>query len=135
MTNTEMKSGKKCILVVDDAAIILQRISDVLRDYYDLVTVNSGDRALKYLENNKPDLILLDIRMKSKNGFETLQEIRAMEDREDIPVIMLTGIENKQIVMESLKMGIRDYVLKPFDSNDLIQRIQKVFDSEEYYNI
>lgn len=131
MTNPEKECNKKCILAVDDAAIILQRITDILGEYYDLVTVNSGDRALKYLERNRPDLILLDIRMTSKNGFETLQEIRAMKERADIPVIMLTGIENKQVVMESFKMGIRDYVLKPFKPNDLLERIRRVLESEK----
>ena len=55
--------AKKRILAVDDAAIILSRISDTLGKYYDVITVNSGVRALRYLEKEKPDLILLDIRM------------------------------------------------------------------------
>jgi len=92
MINPGVRSGKKCILAVDDAAIILLRITDALGEYYDVVTVNSGARALRYLERKKPDLILLDIRMMPKDGFETLREIRAMEGRAEIPVIMLTGM-------------------------------------------
>lgn len=130
MTEPGKESGKKCILAVDDAAIILLRITDALGKYYDVVTVNSGARALRYLDKNKPDLILLDIRMTFKDGFETLREIRAMEDRADIPVIMLTGMEDKQSVMEGIKLGIRDYVLKPFDPDDLLERIQRVLESE-----
>ena len=57
------QSDKKCILAVDDAATILLRITDTLDKYYNVVTVNSGARALRYLEKVKPDLILLDIRM------------------------------------------------------------------------
>lgn len=87
--------GRKRILAIDDAAIVLKRITDALEEFYDVVTVNTGSRALRYLETEKPDLILLDIRMMPKDGFETLQEIRAMEDRADIPVIMLTGVEDK----------------------------------------
>ncbi len=60
------RSGRKCILAVDDAAIILQRITDALGKDYQVVTVNSGSRALRYLEKEKPDLILLDIRMAPK---------------------------------------------------------------------
>ena len=60
MINPGVRSGKKCILAVDDAAIILLRITDALGEYYDVVTVNSGARALRYLERKKPDLILLD---------------------------------------------------------------------------
>ena len=85
---------KKRILAVDDAAIILSRISDTLGKYYDVVTVNSGVRALRYLDKEKPDLILLDIRMTPKDGLETLRDIRAMKDRADVPVIILNGMED-----------------------------------------
>ena len=98
---------RKRILAVDDAATILLRITDALEKYYDVVTVNSGARALRFLEQEKPDLILLDIRMVPKDGFETLREIRAME---------------------GIKLGISDYVLKPFTPNDLLERIQRVLD-------
>lgn len=128
MTNPWTKPGKKCILAVDDAAFILSRITDALGKHYDMVTVNSGTRALKYLDKHKPDLILLDIRMPIRNGFEILSEIRAMEDRADIPIIMLTALEDKQSVMKSIELGIRDYVLKPFTPDDLLERVQRVLE-------
>lgn len=123
--------GKKCILAVDDAAFILSRITDALVGRYDVVAVNSGARALKYLNKNKPDLILLDIRMPLRDGFEILREIQTMEDRADIPVVMLTGMEDRRYVMESIKLGIRDYVLKPFDPNDLLARVRRILEPEE----
>ena len=124
-------ASKKRILAVDDAAIVLTRISDTLHNEYEVITVNSGVRALKYLEQAKPDLILLDIQMAQKNGIETLREIRAMENRADIPVIMLTGVEDKDFVLESAKLGICDYILKPFHSNDFLKRIHRVFEPKE----
>ena len=130
MSQTET-SYKKKILAVDDAAIILQRITDTLGKYYNVVTANSGARALRYLEKEKPDLILLDIRMTPKDGFETLREIRAMKDRADIPVIMLTGMEDKRFVMEGIKLGICDYVLKPFAPDDLLERIWRALGYSE----
>lgn len=126
MTMPGKKYEKKRILAVDDAAFILSRITDALGEHYDMITVNSGSRALKYLDKNKPDLILLDIRMPIRDGFDILREIRSMEDRADIPIIMLTGMEDKRYVMESIKLGIRDYVLKPFDPNDLLERVQRI---------
>ena len=132
MTTAGTKRGKKCILAVDDAAFILSRITDALVGRYDVVTVNSGVRALRYLEKNKPDLILLDIRMPLRDGFDILREIQTMEDRADIPVVMLTGMEDKRYVMESIKLGIRDYVLKPFDPNDLLARVQRILEPREY---
>ena len=131
MSQTEGGEARKCILAVDDTAIILTRISSTLRDDYEVITINSGVRALKYLEQEKPDLILLDIQMPQKDGIETLREMRAMPDREDIPVIMLTGVEDKGTVLESAKLGIRDYILKPFHSEELLKRIRRVFEEEE----
>lgn len=128
MTQTKRRSHRKLILAVDDAATILLRITDTLGKYYDVVTVNSGARALRFLEQEKPDLILLDIRMIPKNGFDTLRDIRAMEDRADVPVIMLTGMEDKKSVMEGIKLGICDYVLKPFAPDDLLERLQRVLE-------
>lgn len=132
MTTQGTRRGKKCILAVDDTAFILSRITDALAKHYDVITVNSGVRALKYLNKNKPDLILLDIRMPLRDGFEILREIRTMEDRADIPVVMLTGMEDRRYVMESIKLGIRDYVLKPFDPNDLLARVRRILEPEEH---
>lgn len=130
MGNTKIKEkDKPRILAIDDAAIMLRRIVLSLKDHYSVITVNSGHRALKYLEIEKPALILLDIKMLPKNGFETLREIRAMEGCEDIPVIMLTGLEDKNSVMESVNLGVSDYILKPFESEVLIERIEKVLNA------
>ncbi len=131
MSQTEGGNSKKCILAVDDSAIILTRISNTLSKDYEVVTVNSGMRALRYLKEEKPDLILMDIKMAQMDGIETLREIRKMEDREDIPVIMLTGVEDKDVVVESARLGIDDYILKPFYSDELIKRIRRVIDQEE----
>lgn len=128
MLKPEKGSIKKRILAVDDAVIILRKITDALEEYFDVVTVSSGTRALRYLEKEKPDLILLDIRMMPKDGLETLEEIRAMEDRADIPVIMLTGVEDKKSVMEGIKLGICDYILKPFFPDELLERIQRALE-------
>lgn len=131
MNQMQGRLMKKRILAVDDTAITLMRISDILRDFYDVITVNSGVRALKYLEEERPDLILLDIQMAQKDGIQTLQEIRSLRGREDIPVIMLTGVEDKDIVMKSARLGICDYVLKPFSSEDLLERIRRALQPEE----
>lgn len=130
MGQTGGKAGRKRILAVDDAATILLRITDALDKYYDVVTVNSGARALRYLDRVKPDLILLDIRMAPKNGFDTLREIRDMPDRADVPVIMLTAMEDKNSVLEGITLGISDYILKPFSPGDLLNRIRRVLEPE-----
>ena len=132
MSQTEDSNKKKCILAVDDTAVVLTRILNTLQDDYDVVTVSSGVRALKYLKQEKPDLILLDIRMPQKDGIATLREIRAMKDRADVPVIMLTGVEDKSSVVETARLGICDYILKPFSAEELQIRIRKVFMQKEH---
>lgn len=131
MSQIEGGDSRKCILAVDDSAIVLSRIESTLGNDYDVVTVNSGARALKYLKEEKPDLILMDIRMAQKDGIETLRDIRNMDECKDIPVIMLTGVETKDSVLESARLGIRDYILKPFYNDELIKRIRRVFEQEE----
>ncbi len=114
------------ILVVDDSPINLTAAEQKLKDRYEVILLNSGVRALRYLKSEEapPDLILLDIMMAEKDGIDTLKEIRAMENGAKIPVIMLTGVGEKERVLESSKLGICDYVLKPFDSDDLHKRIE-----------
>lgn len=119
-----MNGERNRLLVVDDSAINLASIEMKLKEYYDIVPVNSGSRALRYLRDNKPDLILLDIKMAEKDGIETLKEIRTLENGVNIPVIMLTAKNDKWSIVESQKLGIYDYVLKPFDTQNLHDRIQ-----------
>ena len=118
--------AKLQILAVDDNSISLAAIEQELKWDYEVICVNSGARALKYLTRNIPDLILLDIQMEQKDGLETLREIRAMPNCKGIPVIMLTSKQDKSTVLESSKLGIIDYVLKPFNGDDLHNRIDRI---------
>ena len=113
------------ILAVDDNSISLATIEQALKEKYEVTPLNSGVRALQYLKKNKPDLILLDVRMASKDGVETLREIREMEDCQNIPVIMLTSQNDKHTVLESFMLGADNYILKPFNVEDLHERIEK----------
>ncbi|MCI9387827.1 MAG: response regulator [Lachnospiraceae bacterium] len=121
---TEME--KLRILAVDDNSISLAAIEQELKKEYEVIPVNSGSRALQYLRREKPDLILLDIQMAQKDGIETLREIREMEKCKDIPVIMLTSKQDKSAVVETSKLGIYDYILKPFQGENLHNRIDRV---------
>ena len=113
------------ILAVDDNIINLATIEQELSDKYNVVTVNSGARAIRYLNKEKPDLILLDVQMALMDGIETLKEIRTMENGATMPVIMLTAKKDRETVIEGSKLGIMDYVVKPFDSQDLHERIDR----------
>lgn len=123
--------GKFKILAVDDNSISLATIDQELKGKYDVIPLNSGVRALQYLkQKTPPDLILLDVQMALKDGVETLREIREMEKCRKIPVIMLTSQRDKQIILESSKLGINDYVLKPFNAQDLHERIERILNKK-----
>ena len=116
---------KMKILAVDDNIINLATIEQELKDKYEVITVNSGVRAIRYLNKEKPDLVLLDVQMALMDGIETLKEMRTMENGATIPVIMLTSKKDRETVIEGSKLGILDYVVKPFDSQDLHDRIDR----------
>ena len=117
---------KRRILAVDDNSISLATIEQELKRESEVIPVNSGERALQYLRRERPDLILMDIQMAQKSGIETLREIRGMEKCKDIPVIMITSKQDKATVVESSKLGVDDYVVKPFKGDDLRRRIGRV---------
>lgn len=116
---------KMKILAVDDNIINLATIEQELKDKYEVVTVNSGARAIRYLNKERPDLVLLDVQMALMDGIETLREMRTMENGSTLPVIMLTSKKDKETVIEGSKLGILDYVVKPFDTQDLHERIDR----------
>lgn len=120
-----MEDNRLRILAVDDSSISLAVIEHELKDKYQVITANSGTRALQYLKRQKADLILLDVQMALKDGIETLREIREMDECKDIPVIMLTSKSDKETILESSKLGIYDYILKPFKNQELQDRIQR----------
>ena len=113
------------ILAIDDNVVNLATIEQELRDVYDVIPVNSGRRALKFIYQEKVDLILLDIQMPVMDGIETLKQIREQENGTTVPVIMLTANHNKATVIEGTKLGIMDYIVKPFDGSDLRKRIER----------
>lgn len=119
-------NGKMRILAVDDNCISLSVIEQELKDDYEVIPINSGIRALQYLSRERPDLILLDIQMELVDGIETLKEIREREECKDIPVIMLTSMKDKNMVVESAKLGVEGYVIKPFNKQDLHERVDRV---------
>lgn len=91
--------NKMRILAVDDNIINLATIEQELKNKYDVITVNSGVRAIRFLNKEKPDLILLDVQMALMDGIETLKEIRTLENGATIPVIMLTSKKDRETVI------------------------------------
>lgn len=102
----------------------LVQIKEHLREFYDTTLVSSGKSAFKYLEKSETDLILLDYMMPGMNGPEVLKELRKDPDYKDIPVIFLTGVSEKEIVIKTItELKPQGYVLKPTKKSELVAKI------------
>lgn len=126
------KQMKYIILVVDDDKTNLTLAQKILTPQYRIAATNSGKAALKYLENNRPDLILLDINMPEMNGFEVLEQILQKEETASIPVIFLTADNQADTEIKCFQMGAVDFVGKPFIPDVLISRVSKTIELEQY---
>ncbi|MDP3452220.1 MAG: hybrid sensor histidine kinase/response regulator [Bacteroidales bacterium] len=124
MNQVENKMEKDVILVVDDQPNNLKVIASVLGRDYSLSIANSGANALKILENNTPDLILLDIMMPEIDGFEVCRRIKSIERISHIPVIFLSAKNDIDDVVNGFRCGAVDYITKPFNSVEVKVRVQ-----------
>jgi signal transduction histidine kinase/CheY-like chemotaxis protein len=129
---TELKQSHK-ILIADDVQDNLSLLSRyMVNEGYTFVTANNGNKALELTRSEMPDLILLDINMPEKDGFEVLKEIRLDPAIEHIPVIILTAARpNPEDIRAGLELGADDYVTKPFDRRELLARIRTKLRAKE----
>ncbi len=114
------------VLVVDDEEDIVEVIQDRLEAYgFTVSTAGTGLQALKKLSMEKFDGIFLDIRMPEMSGIEALEEIR--KNGLTIPVIILTSSSTKDVALEAMAKGANDYLLKPFEWEELKVKIEKIY--------
>lgn len=121
--------GRARILAVDDNAVNLSAIETALQEQYEVVPMIAAKRALKYLNCEKVDLILLDVKMPVMDGVEALEEMRKLENGKSVPVIFLTATKEDDVAEKGAELGICDYITKPFDGEDLRNRIAQVLES------
>ncbi len=122
----------KNILIIDDDIMNLKMAKTVLeRAGYKVDMQKSGALGIKSLKENKTDLVLLDIEMPDMDGIQTLENIRMEKELEEIPVIFITASGDTDNVVQAAKLGVADYVKKPFLMNELLKRVAKVFDGKK----
>lgn len=121
------------ILVVDDDKEIVKAIAIYLKNgNYEILKAYNGEEAIKIINNEKIDLIILDIMMPKKNGIETLVEIR--KDK-NIPVILLSAKSEDIDKIKGLNHGADDYITKPFNPVELIARVKALLRRSKHVNI
>lgn len=127
MNKTMERKTKRQLLIIDDKIAIAKIISVYLSAEYDITYFNTPVKAIEWLYNgNRPDLIILDIRMPEMNGDEFLSYIKNNGLYKDIPVVVLSGEESSDIRIKMLEVGADDFILKPFNPMELKIRIRKV---------
>jgi DNA-binding response OmpR family regulator len=112
------------LLLIDDDVDLLRLLRQRLeRDGYDVVAVEGGRAAVLALQRRIPDLAIVDILMPEMNGFDVAKEIKK---RGDIPIIFLSSVGETRTRVEGIRRYAEDYVIKPFDYQELLARVQRV---------
>ncbi len=124
--------AKRKILVVDDEKHIVRLVQvNLERAGYEIQAAYDGIEALEMVEKDKPDMIVLDVMMPRKDGFETLKELQANPDTKDIPVIMLTAKAQDADIFKGWASGVSSYLTKPFNPRELLTFVDRIFQSLE----
>ena len=112
------------ILVVDDAQFLRMRIKKILAgNGHDVVEAENGAMAVDVYQDIKPDVVLMDITMPEMDGLTALKEIKALD--ENAAIVMLTALGQESVVLEAIKSGARDFVVKPFEQTRVLKAINK----------
>lgn len=120
------------ILTVDDSVVIRKIVTKAFQSYNCVINeAENGAEGLVEIYRDKPDLIILDLTMPVMNGIEMLEKLKQDAAMKTVPVIMLTAESSKDTVMQILKLGVKDYIAKPFQADQLIERAKKYLTLEE----
>ncbi len=104
---------KKKVMIVEDDAVLVNALTLALQDEgYDITVATDGEEAEKMIPKVKPDLILLDLLLPIKSGFEVLKEVRENPETKDVSVVILTNFEQETSVDEGMRLGAKDYIVK-----------------------
>ncbi|MDY6964716.1 MAG: PAS domain S-box protein [Halobacteriota archaeon] len=128
-----LKAKDAVILVVDDIRDNIYLIEEILSDegYENILAATSGREALLLIDEEKPDLVLLDVMMPEMNGYEVCTILKSNEETLDIPIIMVTAKTDSEDLKEGFYAGAVDYIKKPFDEVELIARVQSTLKLKE----
>jgi two-component system chemotaxis response regulator CheY len=117
------------ILVVDDFSTMRRIVKNILKQigFSDIDEAENGQVALSKLNDNSYDLVVSDWNMPEMTGIELLKAVRATDGIKDIPFLMVTAEAKKENVVEAVKAGVNNYIVKPFTAEVLQEKIEKIF--------
>ena len=121
-----MKDLSECtILIVDDAETNIDILVDTLGEEYDVAVAMDGESALEAVNDDPPDLILLDIMMPDIDGFEVCKRLKGNSETADIPVVFLSALTEAEEKRKGLDLGAVDFITKPFDSSEIQTKVKQ----------
>jgi DNA-binding response OmpR family regulator len=126
--NEDKEKKYRILLIEDDPAISNVVELNLKLDNYDVFLAGDGEEGLKMVEETDPDLIILDVMMPKIDGWQVLMQLKSEDKTRDIPVIMLTAIDDEQSKVIGLRGGADDYVPKPFSPLELAARVRVILD-------
>ncbi|MDH5803929.1 MAG: response regulator [Gemmatimonadota bacterium] len=129
--NTD-KGHRATVLVVDDSKTILVAVGQILQqENYKVLTASNGEEGVEKAEAEHPDLILMDIEMPIMNGYQAVQTIRASEQLQETPIIMITTRNALEDVEKGYMSGCNDYVFKPVNTHEFLEKVRSWLETAE----
>ena len=120
---------EKKVLICDDEPYILESVSFIVREEgYQVITANDGEQGLQLLRSEKPDLVLLDVMMPGKTGFDVCREVKADHNMCGTYVILLTAMGQDRDMEDGYQSGADEYMTKPFSPRSLRRRLHELLD-------
>jgi DNA-binding response OmpR family regulator len=121
---------KKSMLIIEDNSFMKALLGNLFSIHFEVFSVSNGYEALEWLyEGNMPNVIISDIVMPEMDGFEFLKNIRGSTFFNSIPLVMLSGVDKSNDRIRCLQMGANDFVIKPFNPEELTIRVQNLLKS------
>lgn len=123
---TARRKGKPKVLIVDDEHPIQDAFGDLLKDAYIVLKANSGEEAIRLTYEEKPDLLLLDLRMPGIDGYQVCQRLKEDPSTSHIPIVVVTALAGTSDKVKGLLYGADDYLIKPVDAEDLTEKVRQI---------
>ncbi len=120
--------ARPLILVIDDDSVLCTAIENILKDYYRVIPVMTGEEGIIRAQEDAPALILLDVNLISMNGFDVIRALMSIEETAEIPVVLMTADDNGEAEIKGFKNGAADFIRKPFIPEVLIRRVRRIIE-------
>ncbi len=121
--------AKKILIADDEPNIVISLEFLMKREGFDVTVATDGEEAVNRIRSDRPDLVLLDVMMPKKSGFEVCQEIKADPELESTRILMLTAKGRDTEVSKGLALGADAYMTKPFSTKELVERVRSMLES------